>query len=269
MLKKRDILSRKDKIVYLPLEKIEPNRHQPRRSFPHNTLTELAESIRENGVLQPITVRAEGKAYHLIAGERRLRAAHIAGLSEIPCIVVTADDEASATLALLENLQRENLNFFDEAEGISRLIKLYSLTQEEVAKKLGKTQSAISNKLRLLTLDRATIRKVAALGLSERHARALLRLKTDEERETALLHIQENNLNVRDTDAYIDSLLSAQEKTEEESKKAKEHYVIRDVRLFYNTVDRALDTMRRAGWRTDFFKDEDEVSINLSIKLFK
>lgn len=262
MTTKRDKLSRKDKIVYIPLSKIERNRDQPRRRFDSESLNELAKSIRENGLLQPITVQQDGKSYMLISGERRLRASHIAGIDEIPCIVVEAEREAVACLALIENLQRDDLNFFEEALGISRFIKLSGLTQEEAAKKLGKSQAAISNKLRLLKLGDRVISYLLSFSLTERHARALLKLRSEDERIAALEYIKENNLNVHDAESYINSLINP--------KKAQtEQYVIRDVRLFYNTVDRALETMRRSGFKADFSKDEDESSINLQIKIFK
>lgn len=269
MKKHADILSRKDKITYLPLDRITANRNQPRRKFNSDELQELAMSIRENGVLQPITVRLVNREYCLIAGERRLRAAHIAGLREIPCIVIEADDKSSATLALLENLQRSDLSFFEEAEGIAHLMRVCGYTQEDVAKKLGKSQSAVSNKLRLLRLGQEIISKIIDSDLTERHARALLRLNTREERLAAVEHITENELNVYQTDEYIESLLSRNEDKKREQRRRKQQYVIKDVRLFYNTVDRAVDTMRRAGVRADLVRDEDETSINMSIRIFK
>lgn len=204
----------------------------------------------------------------LIAGERRLRASHMAGLTKIPCLIVCADERESATLALLENLQRDDLDFFEEAEAISNLMRVCGYTQEAVSKKLGKSQSAISNKLRLLKLGRDEISRISEAGLTERHARALLRLTTTEARTTALSHIIENNLNVYDTDTYIDSLLRTPEKSDNKKGNATRRYVIKDMRLFYNTVGKAVDTMRRAGFRTDIIRDENEDCINMNIKIF-
>ena len=266
---KNDIIERREKITYLELSRVIPCSAQPRRNFPAAELNELAESIRENGVLQPVTVRRCGRQYELIAGERRLRASHIAGLSRIPCIVISADEKKSATLALLENLQRQDLGFFEEAEGIARLMKVCSYTQEEVAKKLGKSQAAISNKLRLLKLGDELIKKILSANLTERHARALLRLNSREERNAALEHIIKNDLNVRETDEYIDSLTEKRKTPAKVNHKARERIVIKDVRLFYNTVGKALDTMRRAGFKTDLVRNEDDKSINMSIKIFK
>ena len=265
MTHKRDKLIRKDKIIYLPLSKVERSLDQPRRRFDPESLNELALSIRQNGLLQPITVREENKRYFLVSGERRLRASHIAGISEIPCILIKGTRETLASLTLIENLQRDDLNFFEEALGISHFLKISGLTQEEAARRLGKSQAAISNKLRLLKLGDRVTSYLLSFSLTERHARALLRLPTEEARLAALNYIKENNLNASETEKHI-ALLEQGKKPESSQ---TEQYVIRDVRLFYNTVDRALDTMRRAGFKADFSKDEDEKAINLQIKIFK
>lgn len=269
MKSRNDKIARKEKILYLPLDKITPNLRQPRRHFDQGELNGLAESIRENGVLQPITVCSRGDEYFLIAGERRLRACHIAGLSDIPCIIIEADDKQITTLALLENLQRADLNFFEEAAGINRLMRICGYTQEETAKKLGKSQSAISNKLRLLSLGNDIILRICDAGLSERHARALLRLTSRESRIAALDFIINNNFNVAQTDSYIDSLLKGDSEKSGSSAKGREQYIIKDVRLFYNTIDKAMETMRRAGWRADISREEDDSCINMSIKIYK
>ncbi|MBQ4544719.1 MAG: ParB/RepB/Spo0J family partition protein [Oscillospiraceae bacterium] len=269
MKKTKEQFIRKEKITYLPLGKIVPNSRQPRRKFEPHALNELAASIKENGLLQPVTVRKTETDYMLVAGERRFRAAHIAGLSKIPCIVIDADDQTSATLTLLENLQRSDLDFFEEAEGIAYLMKICTFTQEQVAKKLGKSQSAISNKLRLLKLGRDIISAISLSSLSERHARALLRLQTEDERKAALTHIIENKLNVYQTDEYIDSLISSKNEVKKREREARQQYIIKDVRLFYNTVGKAVETMRRAGFKADISRDEDETSINMSIKIYK
>lgn len=267
MKKTKDIICRKDRIFHIPLGKITPNRNQPRKHFDLDSLSELAASIRENGILQPLTVRNVGGKYVLIAGERRLRAAHIAGLASVPCIIAETDDKQTATLALLENIQRADLGFFEEAEAIASLMRLCGYTQESVAKKLGKSQSAISNKLRLLTLGAEVISKISELGLTERHARALLRIPSREARMRALQFIGEKNLNVSQTDLYVDALLG-KNKVEKAPPSARK-YVIKDVRLFYNTVGKALDTMRRAGIKTDIIRDEDDNCISMNIKIFK
>lgn len=268
MRNSKDKIDRKEKITYLSLSSITPCRTQARKNFPATELRELADSIRENGVLQPLTVRRMGKGYQLIAGERRLRASHIAELSKVPCIIINADDRESATLSLLENLQRRDLGFFEEAEGISHLMRVCSFTQEEVAKKLGKSQSSISNKLRLLKLGDKVIARILEAELTERHARALLRLSSRDLVTSALEHIIKNGLNVRETDEYVDSLINGTISCKS-SHKTTERYVIKDVRLFYNTVGKALDTMRRAGFKTDLVRNEDDKTINMSIRIFK
>ncbi len=268
-VKKKSSLFLKDKVTHLPLRLIAPNPNQPRRRFEPSELASLAESIRENGVLQPITVRLIGRAYFLVAGERRLRAAHMAGLSEIPCLIICADERKSALLALLENLQRENLNFFEEAAGIDELIRTCGFSQEDIAKKLGKSQSAVSNKLRLLRLGHEVIEAVVEAGLSERHARALLRLSSYDERLAAVKKISEENMNVSQTDEYIERLLVEKDKKDHLAEKPTRQYIIKDVRLFINTVTRAIGTMRKAGVKTDIEQNESEDAILMSIKIFK
>ena len=161
------------RVVFLPARSIRPNPAQPRKTFDENALSELTESIRCHGVIQPLSVRRTGAGYELIAGERRLRAAQAAGLSEIPCIVMTLDDAESGLVALVENLQRQDLHFIEEALGISRLIRSQKLSQDQAARMLGKSQSAIANKLRLLRHSPEVLAAIKRGGLSERHARAL------------------------------------------------------------------------------------------------
>ena len=171
---KSDFIS--SRVRYIPLERIVPNPHQPRRDFDPEGLAELADSIRQYGVLQPATVRTRGRDYELVAGERRLRAAKMAGLRELPCLIAQVGEEDSALLALMENLQRRDLSFMEEAAAIAQLVQRWGLSQEEAARRLGKSQSAVANKLRLLRLPEAVVEQIRQGDLSERHARALLRL---------------------------------------------------------------------------------------------
>ena len=162
------------------------NPNQPRKYFDPEAIAQLAESIRQYGVLNPLTVRrAPGGGYELVAGERRLRAARVAGLNDVPCLVIAADNEDSSAIALVENLQRRDLDFFEEAEGFKRLIDQYGLTQEEAARKVGKTQSAVANKLRLLRLSQQNMELIRSANLTERHARCLLRLDDETDRINA------------------------------------------------------------------------------------
>ena len=200
------------RVVFLPARAIRPNPEQPRRSFDEAGLEELAESVRCHGILQPLSVRRVGTSYELIAGERRLRAAQRAGLTEIPCIVMNMDDTESGVAALVENLQRQDLDFLEEALGISRLIQLRGLSQEQAARMLGKSQSAVANKLRLLRHSPQVLRAIREAGLTERHARALLKLETDPEKLAAISHILRQSLSVARTERYIDSLLAGSQR---------------------------------------------------------
>lgn len=172
------------------VSEIARNPNQPRKYFDPEAIAQLAESIRQYGVLNPLTVRrAPGGGYELVAGERRLRAARVAGLNDVPCLLIAADNEDSSAIALVENLQRRDLDFFEEAYGFKRLIDQYGLTQEEAARKVGKTQSAVANKLRLLRLSPQNMELIRSANLTERHARCLLRLRDDEERMNATHYI--------------------------------------------------------------------------------
>ena len=201
------------RVVFLPARSIRPNPAQPRRSFDEKALSELTDSIRHHGVIQPLSVRRVGGVYELIAGERRLRAAQAAGLGEIPCIVMSMDDAESGLVALVENLQRQDLDFIEEAMGISRLIRTQNLSQEQAARMLGKSQSAIANKLRLLRHSPEVLAAIKRAGLTERHARALLRLKTEPEKMSAIGVIDSLSMSVSRTEQYIDSLLTPDRKT--------------------------------------------------------
>ncbi|MCH5304005.1 MAG: ParB/RepB/Spo0J family partition protein [Ruminococcus sp.] len=236
-----------NRITEIPTIKIRPNKTQPRKIFDEDKLRDLAKSIEENGILQPLTVRKVSQSeYEIIAGERRLRASVLAGYSKVPCIVIKCNDRESAMLALLENLQRCDLGIFEEARGISRLIRRYGITQEQAAKKLGKSQSAIANKLRLLNLSYDEQDWIVQAGLSERHARALLRIYDQELRKEALSKIIAENLNVAQSEELIESLLYSYALPEKE-KKGTRKIVIKDVRIFINTINKAVTTMQQAG----------------------
>lgn len=252
-------------VLLIPQEDILPNRSQPRSRFDPDALEELAESIRQNGVLQPLIVRrSENGTYELIAGERRLRAARIVGVRRLPCIVMDVSDERSAVFALLENMQRQDLGFFEEAEALSRIMLQYDLSQEEVAARLGKAPSTISNKLRLLRLPEDVRHEIVRMDLTERHARALLRLDTAESMRQALSQIIRAHMNVAQTDAYICGLLCPPEPPRKPPLK-----LFKDVRLFVNTLNHAVDTMRRAGIDADAVKTETEEYIEYVVRIPK
>lgn len=265
---KRKSLFKNDKVSYISVHSIEPNPAQPRRVFDPEGLRELSNSIRENGVLQPITVRHINNRYVLVAGERRLRASRMAGLSEIPCIITNMDEKQSSLIALVENLQRCDLGFFEEAEGIRRMIQTYGFSQEEAAKKLGKSQSSVSNKLRLLRLSSDVVNEISINSLTERHARSLLRLSCQEQQLDAIHHIASKGLNVSQADEYIDNIIN-ETKNKTVSNKRNTHFIIKDVRLFFNTITRAINTMRLSGVRTEYHKEEDDSAIYMKICIFK
>lgn len=255
----------KRQVLDLPVSDIRPNPRQPRRDFPPEELAELALSISQVGVLQPLSVRRTSSGWELIAGERRLRAAQLAGLTRVPCLPVEADSNASALLALVENLQRQDLTVWEEAAALRQLIDRHHLSQEEAAQRVGKSQSAVANKLRLLKLPEDVIATLRARRLTERHARALLRLDSPEEQRAALEEILKRGLNVAQTEAYIDRLIQSRKAP----RRAAPVYRIRDVRLFLNTVKKSLAVMQSAGVDARCGKEETDREITLTIHIPK
>ena len=255
----------KRQVLDLPVAEIRPNPRQPRRDFPPGELAELALSIPQVGVLQPLTVRRTPGGWELIAGERRLRAAQLAGLPRVPCLPMEADSDASALLALVENLQRQDLTVWEEAAALRQLIDRHHLSQEEAAQRVGKSQSAVANKLRLLKLPEDVIATLRSHRLTERHARSLLRLGSPEAQRAALEEILKRGLNVAQTEAYIDRLLQSGTAP----RKAAPVYRIRDVRLFLNTVKRSLAVMQSAGVNARCGKEETDREITLTIHIPK
>lgn len=262
------LLKNENKISDIPIIKIRPNKAQPRKVFNEDDLNALSMSITENGILQPLTVRkVSATEYELIAGERRLRASVMAGLRKVPCIVIKCSEKESAVYALLENLQRSDLGMFEDARGVSRLIRRYGLTQQEAAVKLGKTQSTIANKLRLLRLTYEEQEWIENAGLSERHARALLKLGDEGARREALSKIISENLNVQQAENYINLLLNSNPK--DEKKQGFSKAVIKDVRIFVNTINKAVDTMRLAGIDAQADKTDTDNFIEYTIRIPK
>jgi ParB family chromosome partitioning protein len=246
------------------MDKIFPNPHQPRKVFDEEELKTLSQSITRYGVIQPIVIRRGNKDdYEIIAGERRYRAAHLAGLEKIPAFILDANDQLSCEMALVENLQRSNLNFFEEAQAISSMMELFSLNQLQVAKRLGKNQSTIANKLRILRLSAKEQVYILDNGLTERHARALLKIEDPTLRKTALEHMVKRQLNVAQSDEYIEALLSSQKK----EANPKRVVVLKDVRIFFNTINHALDMMKRSGIDAVSYKSEQEGFIRYVIEI--
>ena len=248
------------RVVFLPARSIKPNPAQPRRVFDPQALDELTESIRQHGILQPLSVRRVGTSYELIAGERRLRAAQAAGLSEIPCIVMNMDDRESGVVALVENLQRQDLDFVEEALGISQLIQLQHLSQEQAARMLGKSQSAVANKLRLLRHSPEVLRAIREAGLTERHARALLRLESEAQKLDAVAQISRLGLSVAKTEAYISQLLRG-------TPREKPGRV--NLGGFFNNLNQTLARFQSAGIPAVSERRETEAEIVLTITIPK
>ena len=264
LLRKKGMLD-SNRVLFLPVDAIAPNPDQPRRVFPQHELEELAASIRSLGLLQPLTVRRGERGWELVAGERRLRAAKLAGLTEVPCLSLQIDSQRSSLLALVENLQRRDLNFVEEATALAKLIETYHLSQEEAARRIGKSQSAVANKLRLLRLPPDVLTLLRERGCTERHARALLRLEEPELQRMAARHVAEQGLTVARTEEYVEALLHPADKPA----RKKPTFVIKDVRLFLNTVTRGLSMMKSAGVQANCKRQETEDSILLTITIPK
>ena len=262
---------RRGGIVYLSTEDIVPNPVQPRKLFDDEGLEELSRSIKDYGILNPLSVRLRGSRYELVAGERRLRAARLAGLKEVPCILLDVNMEDASLIALVENLQRRDLDFIEEANGINQLIRMFGMSQEEAARRIGKSQSAVANKLRLLRLPQDVLEGLRQNGLTERHGRALLRLPDRESQRAALLYIIDNGLTVAATDAYIDALLQAPEPEVPEAPRAegRRTFVLKDVRVFLNTLSRSIDLMKQGGIDAGVRREETEDQLILTISIPK
>ena len=247
------------RVMFLPARTIRPNPAQPRKIFREEALTELADSIRQHGILQPLSVRRVGGGYELIAGERRLRAAQLAGLTEIPCIVMNMDDKESGMAAMVENLQRQDLDFVEEARGISRLMELWNMSQEQVARCIGKSQSAVANKLRLLRHSEKVLNALRSGELTERHGRALLKLPTEEEKLAAIGEILRQGMNVARTEKYIEMLL---QKRQDKPQKA-------NVGAFLNNLTQSLQKIQLSGIPAVSERRETDSQIVLTITIPK
>ena len=247
------------RVVFVPARAIRPNPAQPRKVFREDALQELTESIRQHGILQPLSVRRVGASYELIAGERRLRAGMQAGLTEIPCIVMSMDDKESSMAAMVENLQRQDLDFVEEAVGISRLLEQWSMSQEQAARLLGISQSAVANKLRLLRHSPPVLEALRKAGLTERHARALLKLQREEEKMAAIAVIARQELSVAKTEKYIEELLQGKKTGVRQLK----------VGTLLNSLTQTLQKIQLAGIPAVSERRETEDRIVLTITIPK
>jgi len=253
-------------VIRVPRTSVVPNPYQPRKEFEPEALQELAASIRQYGVLQPLLV-APGPdgTYILIAGERRLRASGLAGLETVPVIVSDYTNQQIAEIAMIENLQRKDLHFLEEAEGYEKLLDTFHMTQETMAVKVGKKQSTIANKLRLLKLSPALRQKIHDSDLTERHARVLLKLDSDEEREAVVDKAVKDGLTVRQTEALVEKMLKAAGK---QKKRKPRIVIVNDVRIYLNSIRQVMDMVRASGIPSsmDQSMDGDDVVVTLRIK---
>lgn len=263
----------KYEIRQINCESIRPNRAQPREDFDGASLEKLAESIKRYGVIQPLTVRKSDPGdyyeYELISGERRLRASRIAGVFRVPCIISSADLQISAEIAIIENLMRKDLNMFELAFGLRNLLEQHGLTQEELAKRMGMSQSAIANKIRLLRLSRDEQRLILECGLSERHARALLRLETSEDRIETVERIVERSLTAEETDEYVDFLLFDPEDTSHVGKDRlfEEFSADRSARSIISGLKRKIDALKKNGRSASMVINERSDAIELTVRI--
>ena len=260
----------KNNVQLLKISLIVPNPFQPRKTFNDDALKELAESIREFGVIQPLLVRSVDDQYQLVAGERRLRASKIAGLDAVPAIIKELNDKEMAEIAMIENLQREDLHFLEEAEGFQQLLVNFGFTQDVLAKRMGKSQSTVANKLRLLKLSQAVRKNLFENNLTERHARALLKLPNEAKQIEALTVICEKSLNVKDSETLIQEMLD-ELSAENDKKKPKQNVVrvIRDVRIFLNTIQNVVGEMKKSGLKVKVKQEQDDEYITVKMVIPK
>ena len=250
------------RVVFLSVRAIRPNPAQPRQVFDQNGLQELAASIVQHGILQPLSVRRVGNIYELIAGERRLRAAKLAGLEEVPCLLMSMDENQSGLAALVENLQRRDLDFIEEAQGLARLMQLGGLSQEQAAQKVGKSQSAVANKLRLLRHSPQVLDALRSAGLTERHARALLKLNKDEDKLAAIGLIAQRGLTVAQTEQYVQDMLSDRVPGTRRRRPP-------DIREFLNDLTQSVALIQSAGVAAVSRQQETDREITLTITIPK
>ncbi len=248
-----------EKVFSIQISEIELNPNQPRKVFGEEALLKLADSISRYGIIQPLVVRKQGERYELVSGERRLRAAKEIGLSTVPCVLRLASDNESAEIAIIENLMREDLNVFEEAEAIQALIDTYSLTQEEIGQKLSCSQSYIANKLRLLRLTKETRDIILKNSLTERHARAILKIKDEAKRQKVLEIVASQGLNVSKTEALVEKVSSGETKQEPQKK------TYQSARSFFESLSRAIEAAESSGIKIKSRKIESEDQVEITI----
>lgn len=259
-------MSLKTEIVSIPVTQIVANPYQPRKIFSDEELQDLAESIKSIGLIQPITVRQIDEHYEIVVGERRFRAVQMAGLQAIPAVVANITDEQSAVMALIENIQRQDLNFIEEAEALLQLMEVHGFTQKTLAEKIGKNQSTVSNKLRVLSLPDDVKDILVNSGLTERHGRALLKLKDDADIRLVIKAIVKNELNVKATEKLIDSILL--ERDAEPEKKQSVKYNI-NYKIYVNTIKQAYDAILNTGAKVKYTEKDKGDYVEVTLKIPK
>jgi ParB family chromosome partitioning protein len=252
-------------LIEVDIASISTNPFQPRRIFSDEGLTELASSIQQHGVIQPLIVRRSESGYELVAGERRLRASVMAGRESVPCIVRGFEDKESAELAMIENLQREDLHFFEEAAGYELLLNQFLLKQEELSERIGKSQSTIANKLRLLNLPVRVREIVIQSGLSERHARALLKIGQEPDQLNVVNTVVENSMTVKETELFIDKLENIKATEQAKGKRKPMLRIVKDVRIFINTMNELVTQMKKTGLSVQMKQEQSEDSITITM----
>lgn len=252
-------------VEYIPIDRIEMNPFQPRHGIDEDNLQLLANSIREHGLLQPVVVRRLDRGYQLIAGERRFRAARLAGLDVLPALIRRADSQDSAVLALIENLHRQSLSYWDEAEGFLRLHTEFHLTQAEIARQMGMSQGAVANKLRLLQLEADVTRKIQQHGLSERHARLLLSVPSSEGRRALVDAMIEHKLTVRQAEEWM-----RQEDVSSPAKRVRRaKAAVKDFRIVYNAFERSVQAVQEAGMKVEMTHSEQDDCWEIRVRIAK
>ena len=255
-------------IIEVNIEKIIPNKNQPRKIFDEKALQELSNSIKTYGIIQPITVRQiDDENYELIAGERRLKAAKLSGLDKVPTVVMTVEEDDSAAMALIENLQRENLNFLEEADAYNKIVKEFNITQSELAEKIGKTQSTIANKMRILKLPEKVKQIVVDNNLSERHARALLKVEDEEIQLSILKKVIKKDLNVSSTEKLIKSIVDDLRKEKINNRKNIKNFI--NYRIYVNTIKNAYNEILKTGIDAEFQQDDNDNFIEIKVRIPK
>lgn len=258
--------SNRERIVNLKLADIVPQEDQPRSVFDEDTIDELAASIKEHGVLQPIIVRPIDGKYVIVAGERRYRAAKKLGLETIPAVIRELTDGEAASVALVENIQREDLTAIEEAKAYKKLMEMHNLKQEELAKQLGKAQSTIANKIRLLNLPETVQQAVLDRKITERHARALLRLKDEKQQLYVLKRIMERELTVKETEKLVEQILTKEQGPQKGKVVAK---IAKDIRMAFNTLNHAVKLVEKMGLTLETNQEEAEDYYLFSVKIPK